>query len=271
MTTWARRNRHLLGVTGVLAAVLLAFPGRPLPSPLDGLGGSRPAATAPVVTAPAPGAGVAAPTPDSGVTAPTPPPTTRPSAPPAPCPATAVGSPAGGLPVGCPPPATTTTATTAPVAPNRPAPSPSAPARPSCPTDPVGALLGQALTTLGVPGTAGSLADLLAIATGCSTTDPLGATIDLASAIADVLPSFGIDPIDLPDLPGVVLPVPDPILDLLAPIAGPLRDGCASLSVVALVLALLPPALNLPVFQSDLAQLLGPVYAVCALFDERPS
>ncbi len=131
--------------------------------------------------------------------------------------------------------------------------------------DPIGALLGSP-----IPGAA--IRDLAAIAAGCSTEDPTGPVLDLALEFAGLVPDTGLDTIDLPDLPGLPpVDVPDEVTDALGPLSDQIREGCGTLSLVAVVFAVLPAAAHLPVGGSDLTQFLGPVSVFCSLFDEDAS
>jgi len=157
---------------------------------------------------------------------------------------------------------------TPPAAPEEPPPA-------ACTTDAVvdvyDQVQGPVAGALGQPLPGRSVRQLAAIAAGCSDDDPTGAVLNLLLDLVVLVPDTGIDPVPLPRLPTVPLPdVPPEVIEALAPIAGPIRDGCANLAVVALLLAILPPAANLPVRGSDLAQLIAPASSVCAVFDEGP-
>lgn len=237
-------NRQFAAVLAVLLLALLVFPGSPGRSLLDDMAAASgpmpqatPSTTVSRETLTSVVAGIVDDLPQ------TPPPST----------ATTDAGPAG-------PPATL------PSAPEEPPP-------PACATDAAtdvyDQVQGPAQDALGQPLPGRSVHDLAAIAAGCSDADPTGAVLNLVLDLAALVPDSGIAPVPLPGLPNVpVPPVPDEVVDALRPLAGPIRDGCANLAVVALLLAILPAAAHLPVRGSDLAQLIGPASSVCAVFDE---
>lgn len=238
-------NRQFAAFLAVLLLALVAFPGSPGRSLLDDMA----AASGPLPQADPPTT-VSRETLTSVVTGivdsfdQTPPPSTT----------TTVGGPAG-------PPATL------PRPPEEPPP-------PACATDAATSVYdqvqGPAQDALGQPLPSRSVHDLAAIAAGCSDADPTGAVLNLALDLAALVPDSGIAPIPLPGLPNVpVPPVPQEVVEALSPLAGPIKEGCANLAVVALLLAILPAAAHLPVRGSDLAQLIGPASSVCAVFDEE--
>lgn len=240
-----KANRHFAAVLVVLLAILVASPGSPARSLIDDIVSSGPPATTVPVAAGAPATTPSAPTfgpfapPAVSLTETTPP---APASPPLVDPATL-------------PPAE-------PLAPP-----------PVCATDAVADVLDQVRGSLSdvlglqVPGA--SLRKLAAISTGCSTADPTTAVLDLALELAAFVPPTGLDQIDLPDLPGIDVPVAPELFALLEPLAPAIREGCANLATVAVLFVVLPPAFNLPFSQSDLVQFLGPATTVCALFDEK--
>ena len=97
---------------------------------------------------------------------------------------------------------------------------------------------------LGQPVPGASLRKLAAISAGCSTADPTTAVLDLALELAAFVPPTGLDQIDLPDLPGIDIPVPPEVIDLLEPLAPAIREGCANLATVAVLFVVLPPAVQ---------------------------
>ena len=239
-----RANKHFASVLAVLLVVLAAFPGSPARSLLDDIVSTEPSPTATPVTTGVPAARpplaggnvtpFAPPRAPDGVAAPTPPPLVEPSK----------------LP---------------PAAPLEPPPVCSTDAL----ADALDQLRGPLADALGQPVPGRSVRKLAAISTGCSDDDPTTAVLDLALELAALVPPTGLDQIDLPDLPGFDLPVPPELVDVLAPLAPGIREGCSNLATIALVFVVLPPALSLPFSQSDLIQFIGPATALCALFDER--
>ncbi len=158
-----------------------------------------------------------------------------------------------------------------------PAPPPQAPPapKPPCSTDAVADLVdtlrGPLTEALGAPAPGQSIRDLAAIAAGCSDADPSGPVLNLALEFAAVVPDLGLPPIDLPDLPGIPpIDLPPSVVEALGPVADQVRDGCGTLSLLAVVLAVAPPAANLPFTGSDLAQFVAPISTFCSLFDEAP-
>jgi len=244
-----RANRHFVAIVGAVAFVALLTPGTPGRSLLDGVLGGEPAhaveaassasdAAAPPAAASSSIASVLGTLVDRG----------------------AIADGAGlALPIG-------DVDGLPPAAPEAPLPA--------CSTDAAADAYDQVATTLG--GALGeqlpsrSIRKLAAIGAGCSDDDPTGAVLDIALDVAALVPDTGLPQQDLPRLPSLPpLPsLPDQVRDALAPIAGPVRDGCANLATIALVLAVLPAAASLPVSGSDLAQLIAPASAVCGLFDE---
>lgn len=236
-----KANKHFATVLGALLVVLVAFPGSPARSLVEDIVSSGPPA----------------------VVAPTAPPAAD----------LPVITPAGGLTFTPPAPPASGPAPAAPLVdplqlpPDEPLPPP-----PVCSTDALADALDQVRgplsELLGLPVPGASIRKLAAISVGCSEADPTSAVLDLALEVAAFVPPTGIPPIDLPDLPGIDLPVGPEVVDLLAPIAPGIREGCAQLATVALVFVVLPPAFSLPFSQSDLIQFLGPATSLCALFDE---
>jgi hypothetical protein len=150
------------------------------------------------------------------------------------------------------------------------------PARPPCSTDAVADIVDQIRAPLGAalgsPAPGESIRDLAAIAAGCSTDDPSGPVLSLALELAALVPDLGLAPIDLPDLPPIPpVDLPGEVVAALGPVADQIRDGCGTASLLAVVLAVLPPAANLPFSGSDLAQLAAPLSVFCGLFDEASS
>ena len=239
-----KANKHFASVLAVLLLVLAAFPGSPARSLLDDIVSSGPpptttpetGSTPPVRPAVRPPAIIPFERPPApeGIAAPTPPPLVDP----------------GELPAGAPlepPPVCATDAL----------------------ADALDQLRGPLADVLGQPVPGRSVRKLAAISAGCSDDDPTIAVLDLALELAELVPPTGLDRIDLPDLPGLDLPVPPELVDALAPLAPAIREGCSNLATIALVFVVLPPAINLPFSQSDLIQFIGPATALCALFDEQ--
>lgn len=237
-----KANKHFASVLTLLLVVLVAFPGSPARSLVEDIVSGGPTPVPP--TAP-PAAGLPVVAPSGGLTFTPPAALTGPAAP---------TPPALVDPLELPP--------------NEPLPPP-----PVCSTDALADALdqvrGQLTAVLGLPVPGESIRKLAAISTGCSEADPTSAVLDLALEIAAFVPPTGIPPIDLPDLPGIEIPAAPELVDLLAPLAPGIREGCAQLATVALVFVVLPPAFSLPFSQSDLIQFLGPTTSLCALFDEE--
>lgn len=239
-----KTNQHFAAVLALLLVVLAAFPGSPARSLVEDIVSSPTPVAAPT-TAPAVGLPVI--TPSGGLTfTPSPPPT---------------GGPALAPPVLVDP---------LELPPDEPLPPP-----PVCSTDALADVLDQVRAPLsellGLPVPGASIRKLAAISVGCSEADPTSAVLDLALEVAAFVPPTGIPPIDLPDLPGIDIPAGPEVVDLLAPLAPGIREGCSQLATVALVFVVLPPAFSLPFSQSDLIQFLGPATSLCALFDEDGS
>lgn len=241
-------NKQFTTVLAVLLLVLAAFPGSPARSLLDDIvgGGPAPVSLSSPVSTEAPGTGLDLPAPDlvpTGAIDAVPPPAD--AAPPA-------------------PPAL--------IDPSLLPPADPLPPPPVCSTDAVADMLDQVRAPLGdllgAPAPGAAIRKLAAISAGCSEDDPTGPLLDLALELGPLVPDTGIDVIDLPDLPGIDLPVPPELVDVLAPLAPGIREGCANLATVAVLFVVLPPAFNLPFSQSDLIQLVGPATSICALFDE---
>lgn len=237
-----RSNKHFASVLAVLLVVLAAFPGSPARSLIEDIVSTSPPATTAPVAPPAPTLPVVTPSGGLSFT----PSVTPPANPPAP--------PALVDPLELPP--------------SEPLPPP-----PVCSTDALADVLdevrGQLTAALGLPVPGAAIRKLAAISTGCSEANPTSAVLDLALEVAAFVPPTGIPPIDLPDLPGIDIPAGPELVDLLAPLAPGIREGCSQLATVALVFVVLPPAFSLPFSQSDLIQFLGPTTALCALFDEE--
>lgn len=238
-----RSNKHFASVLAVLLVVLAAFPGSPARSLVEDIVSTGPPATVAPVAQPA--ADLPVITPSGGLTFTPPPP-----------------------PTGGPAPAPPALVDPLELPPSEPLPPP-----PVCSTDALADALDQVRgplsELLGLPVPGASIRKLAAISTGCSEADPTSAVLDLALEVAAFVPPTGIPPIDLPDLPGIEIPAGPELVDLLAPLAPGIREGCAQLATVALVFVVLPPAFSLPFSQSDLIQFLGPATSLCALFDEE--
>jgi hypothetical protein len=239
-----KANKHFAAVLAVLLAVLVASPGSPARSLIDDIVSSGPPATTAPVAAGIPPVAPSAPT--FGPFAPSAsPPTTAPAA-----------------------PLTPPLVDPAELPPATPLDPP-----PVCATDALADALDQVRgplsDLLGQPVPGASLRKLAAVSTGCSDADPTTAVLDLALELAAFVPPTGLDQIDLPDLPGIDIPAGPELVELLAPLAPGIREGCSNLATVAVLFVVLPPALDLPFSQSDLVQFLGPATAVCALFDEQ--
>lgn len=242
LRTAVTANRHFVGGLAVLLVILVAFPGSPVRALVADVVGVVPTPTPAVASPPAPASGSLPPLR-----------TAEPSLP--------VGP--GEPPAGGAGPAPGGSVELPPAPPDEPPPM--------CDTDAVADALDQLRAPLseaiGLPVPGSSVRKLAAIASGCSEDDPTVAVLDLALELAAFVPPTGLAPIDLPDLPGVEVPLPPGTAELLAPLAPAIRDGCANLATIALVMVVLPPALSLPFSQSDLIQFLGPATSLCALFD----
>ncbi len=238
-----KSNKHFASVLALLLVVLAAFPGSPARSLVEDIVSTGPPVAAPVAQ---PAADLPVVTPSGGLSF-------TPSA-----------APIAGPPAAPSPP---TLVDPLELPPSEPLPPP-----PVCSTDALADVLdevrGQLTTVLGLPVPGAAIRKLAAISTGCSEADPTTALLDLALEVAAFVPPTGLPPIDLPDLPGIDIPAGPELIDLLAPLAPGIREGCAQLATVALVFVVLPPAFSLPFAQSDLIQFLGPATALCALFDE---
>jgi hypothetical protein len=240
-----KTNRHFAAVLALLLVVLAAFPGSPARSLVEDIVSSSPTPIAAPTTAPAIDLPVI--TPSGGLSF-------TPSPPPA-------GSPAPAPPALVDP---------LELPPDEPLPPP-----PVCSTDALADVLDDLRAPLsellGLPVPGASIRKLAAISAGCSEADPTSAVLDLALEVAAFVPPTGVPPIDLPDLPGIDIPAGPEIVELLAPLAPGIREGCSQLATVALVFVVLPPAFSLPFSQSDLIQFLGPATSLCALFDQGAS
>jgi hypothetical protein len=143
---------------------------------------------------------------------------------------------------------------------------------PTCPTsvasdayeqvvDPISAASGRALPRDNVR--------LLAeIAAGCSNESATTPVIGLALDLARLLPDSGLEPVDLSAVPYVEAPaLPPAVIDALGPIADPIRDGCANVSLLGILVAVVPGAAHIPVRGSDLGRALAPAESLCAQFE----
>ncbi|MEN3272789.1 MAG: hypothetical protein V7636_1550 [Actinomycetota bacterium] len=150
--------------------------------------------------------------------------------------------------------------------------TPTVPA-PTCPTsvandayeqvsDPVSAALGKPLPR-------DNVRMLAEIGAGCSNESAATPVIGLALDLSRLVPNTGIPAVPLTGaVPDVSAPtIPPAIIDALGPIADPIREGCANVALIGVLIAVLPGAAQLPIYGSDLAKAIVPADTLCAQFE----
>ena len=142
---------------------------------------------------------------------------------------------------------------------------------PTCPTsvandayeqvvDPVSAAIGQQLPS-------DNVRVLAEIAAGCSNASAATPVIGLALDLARLVPDTGVPPVDLSPVPSVEPTLPPAVIDSLGPIADSIREGCATVALLGIFVAVIPGAASVPVHGSDLARALVPAERLCAQFE----
>jgi hypothetical protein len=150
--------------------------------------------------------------------------------------------------------------------------TPTVPA-PTCPTsvandayeqvsDPISAALGQQLPR-------DNVRVLAEIGAGCSNESAATPVIGLALDLSRLVPATGVPAVPLTGVvPEVSAPaIPPAVIDALGPIADPIREGCANVALIGVLIAVLPGAAQLPIYGSDLAKAIVPADTLCAQFE----
>jgi hypothetical protein len=150
--------------------------------------------------------------------------------------------------------------------------TPTVPA-PTCPTsvasdayeqvsDPVSAALGKPLPR-------DNVRMLAEIGAGCSNESAATPVIGLAVDISRLVPDTGVPAIPLtgvvPDLSAPA--IPPAVIDALGPIADPIREGCANVALLGVLIAVIPGAAHVPLYGSDIAKVIVPADTLCAQFE----
>ncbi len=142
-----------------------------------------------------------------------------------------------------------------------------------CPTDaandaydsvagPLGAALGEQLPQ-------DHLRVLTQIAAGCSTASPATPLIGIALDLARLVPPTGLPNQDLSAIPAIEVPaLPAPVVEALEPLREQIMEGCGTVGLLGVLLAVLPGAAGLPISGSDLADALVPAQSLCKNFEE---
>ena len=144
---------------------------------------------------------------------------------------------------------------------------------PTCPTsvasdayeqvaDPVSAALGKPLPR-------DNVRMLAEIGAGCSNESAATPVIGLALDISHLVPDTGVPAVPLggvvPDVSAP--PIPPAVIDALGPIADPIREGCADVALLGVLIAVLPGAAHVPLYGSDIAKVIVPADTLCAQFE----
>jgi hypothetical protein len=109
---------------------------------------------------------------------------------------------------------------------------------------------------------------LAEIGAGCSNESAATPVIGLALDLSRVLPDTALEPVDLSAVPSVEAPaLPPEVIDSLGPIADPIGEGCATVGLLGVLVAVVPGAAHVPVHGSDLATALVPAQSLCAQFE----
>jgi len=128
-------------------------------------------------------------------------------------------------------------------------------------SDPIAAAIGESLPR-------DNLRVLAEIAAGCSGATPTTPLLGLALDIARLVPSTGLDPVDLSAIPAVEAPaIPQPIIDALAPLEPQIQEACGNVGLMGVVMAVVPSTAGIPVHGSDLSDVLVPAQTLCAQFE----
>jgi hypothetical protein len=161
----------------------------------------------------------------------------------------------------------------APDAPDAPV-APDVPDAPACPTEEAAAtaagLRRQVGDTLGQPVPGEAVADLAAIAAGCSNESPTGPVIRLALEVARTVPDTGLPPVTTPVLPfppAPPAPVPPEVVEALQPAAPVVQEACGGIGMLGLLVAVLPGAAGVEIYDSNIITALGAAAALCGQFE----
>lgn len=152
-------------------------------------------------------------------------------------------------------------------------PTPPPVPNPTCPTDvandaydsvagPLGAAIGQQLPQ-------DHLRVLTQIAAGCSNASATTPLIGIALDIGRLVPSTGLPNQDLSAIPAVELPpLPSAVVDALEPLREQIMEGCGTVGLLGVLLAVFPGTIGAPISGSDLADALVPAQSLCKNFEE---
>lgn len=152
-------------------------------------------------------------------------------------------------------------------------PTPPPVPNPTCPTDvandaydavagPLGDALGQQLPQ-------DHLRVLTQIAAGCSNASPATPLIGIAIEIGRLVPPTGLPNQDLSAIPAVEVPaLPSAVVDALEPLRPQIMEGCGTVGLLGVLLAVLPGTIGAPISGSDLADALVPAQSLCKNFEE---
>jgi hypothetical protein len=128
-------------------------------------------------------------------------------------------------------------------------------------SDPIAAAIGESLPR-------DNLRLLAEIAAGCSGETPTTPLLGLALDIARLVPSTGLDNVDLSAIPAVPAPeIPSAIIDALAPLQPQIMEACGNVGLMGVIVAVVPSTAGIPVAGSDLADVLVPAQTLCAQFE----
>ena len=129
-------------------------------------------------------------------------------------------------------------------------------------SDPVSVALGKSLPRDNVR--------LLAeIGAGCSNESPGTPVIGLALDISRLVPDTGVPAVPLGGVvPDVSAPtIPPAVIDALGPLADPIRDGCADVALMGILISVIPGAAHVPLYGSDIAKAIVPAQTLCTQFE----
>ena len=152
-------------------------------------------------------------------------------------------------------------------------PTPPPVPNPTCPTDvandaydsvagPLSAAVGEQLPQ-------DHLRVLTQIAAGCSNASPATPLIGIALDLGRLVPATGLPNQDLSAIPAVeVPPLPSAVVDALEPLRPQIMEGCGTVGLLGVLLAVFPGTIGAPISGSDLADALVPAQSLCKNFEE---